>query len=229
MEEKVLTIVQTNESTRKYNTLIEQPTLTYDISDDKSLTKYIKKVERIVRGSIEYRRYIRYLRNEVDLNRCAFFSNIDMAIAKRVQLEFHHHPFTLYDVVDIMIRREVLKNKADVLRFCNPLKIADSVMKLHFMNMVGLVPLTTTAHQLTHSGSIFIPISMAYGNVKKFIKKYEKYMSEEIKHKIEVFSDISKKHNNLDILSTNIQYIDIEDRNKLNFLLQPQSEESMVA
>ena len=43
------------------------------VNNAKSRTKFIKRVERIVRGSMEYKDFIQYISKYMDMNRCAFF------------------------------------------------------------------------------------------------------------------------------------------------------------
>ena len=47
-------------------------------------------------------------------------------------------------------------------------------MKLHYEGKIGLVPLTKTAHELVHGGSIFIPLNKDYvfGDYEKLIEEY---------------------------------------------------------
>ena len=57
--------------------------------------------------------------------------------------------------------------------------VADEELELHFMNLIGLVPLSVTIHQLTHSGRLFINMSQVFGYVSRFAKLYRDYIPEE--------------------------------------------------
>lgn len=142
------------------------------LEDAKERTKYIKLIESYVRGSMEYRNYIGYLKNHLNLTKCKFFKNIDVKNTK-VSLEMHHYPFTLYDIVDVVVEKYIKTNTV-----INEFDIAEEVMRLHYENKVGLVPLTKTAHELAHEGQLFLPSTFVTGCYKSFIKEYDKYIME---------------------------------------------------
>jgi len=215
-----ITIHSSDSTVSRFETLIPQFQGYHDISDSKLLSKYIKKVERIVRTSFEYRKYINFLKNELDMSRCTFFNEIDIKKVKKVQIEFHHHPFTLYDIVYILINKALRTMDIAEDTFINPLIIADEVCELHFRNEVGLIPLSTTVHELAHNGDIFIPVNLVFGNLKTFVKKYKEFIPEELELKLEIYKDISKANQNIPVLEKNIRYIQIEDRKKLNKILK---------
>lgn len=136
--------------------------------DDKCKKKFIKSIERIIRKSFEYRNYIGFLKNELDLTRCTFLPAVNILELNNSKLEFHHYPFTLFDIVSI-----VLDNKINngMTKF-NPFDLAEEVTKLHYSNYIGLVPLSLTAHELAHDGKLFINLKYVNGNYKKFISLY---------------------------------------------------------
>ena len=57
-------------------------------------------------------------------------------------------------------------------------------MEEHYRGLIGLVPLTTTLHEMAHNRTIIVPITKVEGNYKKFIKKYSSYISTDIKDRI---------------------------------------------
>ncbi len=61
---------------------------------DKDKVKIIKRVERIIRRSMEYKDYIKYLRDYVDIDNCSFFEKISKEEVKRTRIEINHEPFT---------------------------------------------------------------------------------------------------------------------------------------
>ena len=141
------------------------------MSDEKELDKFIKKIEKIVRSSYEYREYIQFLKDELDMNQCAFFPKISR---DDISIEIHHSPFTLYDITAIMVN-EARINSVNP----NAFQIAENVMKLHFEGLVGLIPLAKTVHDLVHTGDVFIPLDHVHGNIKGFYDKYYGYMTSE--------------------------------------------------
>lgn len=141
-----------------------------DVSTSKKLTAFIKQCERLVRSSDEYRNYIAFLRENVDMDRCAFLENVSNATNKRVKIEIHHEPFTLYDIVSVIISNMMSNNVP-----LNDMMVADETMRLHYENKVGLIPLSKTIHQVIHSPNpkIMIPINMCFGSFKDFVGEYE--------------------------------------------------------
>lgn len=137
-------------------------------SDSSAAKKFIKNIEGLVRRSNEYSRYLAILTYDKKLTNDVIFGNIDVEDATT---EFHHYPFTLYDITEILLNYHI-KNKIKV----TSLILAEKVMKLHYDNIIGLVKLSKTAHELTHAGSLFIPMKSVYGDVNKFVETYREYM-----------------------------------------------------
>ena len=161
-----------------------------NISKDKDKHKYIKRIESIVRGSMEYKDYIHFLKNHMGLDSCIFFQNVTNGgenNKKRISIEIHHEPFTLYDIVNV-----VLTKYQDEGLPLNYLNIADEVMKLHYENKVGLVPLSKTAHEIVHdSTKLIVPLNMCYGVYSDFLEEYEPYIDESLYEKLERKMDMT--------------------------------------
>ena len=121
--------------------------------DDKAKTKFIKNVEKTVRSSVEYKKWLTFLKStlSVDLS-CYHTGNLP----NMCSLEIHHHPYTLFQLVDIC-----MYNMQDELY--TVFDLAKNVMKLHFMNMVGFVPLCISSHENYHSQILDIPIEVCEG------------------------------------------------------------------
>jgi hypothetical protein len=182
-----------------------------DYEDDKKVLNYIKSIERLVRGSLEYRNYIKYLKEEQDLTQCAFFKNIDISKINGVTIEFHHYPFNLYEIVDTVLKAQT----GFYSHYVNTFDIANEVMRLHYENMVGLVPLSTTVHELAHNGEVFINFDAVYGNVQGFMDTYHDYIDPELISTIKRLDELSEKHamqSNNFILKKKFQKIIMEDR-----------------
>lgn len=198
----------------------------YDVEilfSEKSKRNFIKKIERIIRSSYEYRTYIGILKNELNLTKCTFLPEIDISAIK-VSLEFHHYPFTLYDLVAIEIEKDIMNNK----KFIDPFDIADRVMINHYKNIVGLVPLSATVHQLVHDSKKFVNKKYIYGNYEKFIDKYIKSIDEETTYKLEQINELSRREdegedidgNILDLSFLKVNVKDIEKAKKINVEVQ---------
>lgn len=148
---------------------------TVRLSSARDKEKFIKRVEQLVRSSMEYRDYIAYLKDYVDMSHCAFFKNMENTQGNRVRIEIHHEPFTLFDIVKVVLNK-YLAEGIDI----NEFYIADEVMKLHYENKVGLVPLSKSIHEIVHTtGQIKIPLNLVYGNYKEFLDEYGDYLHNE--------------------------------------------------
>lgn len=155
--------------------------LTLKTSNDKK--KVIKRIERHIRASNEYKDYIQFLREYVNMKSCAFFQGVtnDGAENKKIHIEIHHEPFTLYDYVETVLTKYIETGME-----LNELYIADEVMKLHYQNQAGLIPLSKTMHQVVHnSDKVKIPLYILYGDYGSFLREYEEYISDDLLEKLE--------------------------------------------
>lgn len=145
-----------------------------DFYDEGSVKRFAKSVEKMIRTSREYSDYIEVLRSRCTvLNHDNILHNVGQADA---DMEFHHYPFTLYDIVTIVMSKHVALSE----RFTS-FSLAKEIMVLHSKNMIGLVPLTKTTHELAHDGQLFISTHQIFGNWRGFYEDYEKYIPNETK------------------------------------------------
>ena len=178
----------------------------YNIMNDKDRIRLIKSVESIVRRSTEYKQYIKFLKDEIDMTECTFFSNVSNKNSNRISIEIHHEPFTLFDIVDIIVERFIIEDEE-----LNPLLIADEVMGLHYKNMVGLIPLSGTVHQLVHDGKLFIPLQNVFGDYLLFLEKYSEYIPDHINEMLEVKIRMSKEVTlDTSILNKKFVYLEVD-------------------
>ena len=181
-------------------------TCNYKNSRDKD--KLIKRIERYIRSSMEYRDYVAFLRENIGMDACAFFSNINKSNGKHVRIEVHHEPLRLYDLVAIVL--EKYEQQAIPL---NDLMISEEVMKIHYKNQVGLIPLSKTIHQVIHnSDKLVIPAYMIYGDYNQFVKEYGDYMDEYQIGKIEKMIEVTKdlKRESFKCLEQKYEYIQVD-------------------
>ena len=185
------------------------PIMEYWVSlqNNKERNKYIDRIEKIIRSSLEYKDYINFLKENVGLNSCIFFNHISSG-KKHVSVDMHHEPFTLYDYVNV-----VLKKYEEEGIPLDDLDIADEVMRLHYENAVGLVPLTKTAHEMVHnSDKLQVPITMCYGSYSNFLNEYADYIPDEMYAKLQKKIDFAKNltEDAFDALTKEFTYIEIE-------------------
>lgn len=152
----------------------------YDLFDDKEREKYINDLERHVRSSYEYRNMVQYLREYMNMNSCAFIPNVTNEINRKIKIELHHSPFTLRDICVTILNKRMKNNEMLTIE-----SVAYEVMFVHYSLMVGLIPLSETAHQLVHSQYIFIPTDKVYGYYKNFVKTYNDYIDPELLDKLD--------------------------------------------
>jgi len=148
--------------------------------------KTVMYIEKQIRNSYEYRAYVQYMKEELDLTKCSLLPNIDIKTTP-VSLEFHHFPLTLFDVTSTVGRSMLMDAGTDV----STLDVAEQVMREHFENNIGLVPLTKTIHEMAHNGSIAIPFDKIHGNYEKFVEKYKDHIEPDFLERLEAL----KKYN----------------------------------
>lgn len=142
----------------------------YMLEDEKDFNKYIIDIERQVRRSFEYREFIKYIRDNMNMDRCSFLADVSNEETYDIKIEIHHYPFTLRDIVEIVYKkREYYQESLDVQM------VAKEVMQLHYKLIVGLIPLSETVHELAHAGRIFIPIDKVLGRYNLFVDYYEPF------------------------------------------------------
>lgn len=201
----------------RYVTIDEVPEFdmqAYDLLDDKDFKKYMQDVERRIRTSFEYRNYINFLRDNLNMNTCAFYEKINNVESRKIAIHIHHHPFTLYDIVKTVYNKRCANRESVKVE-----DVAKEVMYLHYSKLVGLIPLSETVHELVHSQYLFIPMNFAFGDFLAFKSMYEPYMDPELLETFEVVQNVSydcmsQLENNNNILRTTQTYLN-KDRNEM--------------
>ena len=155
----------------KFETLSYFDLAQYDLYDDKDFEKYKQDIEKLVRISYEYRHLISFLKYVDGMNACAFLSNVSTDVQSHISIEHHHSPFTLYDIVSTVINKRRSNNES--LEFYD---VAYEVAYLHYLGLVGLVPVCTTVHELIHNMYLFVPTFIVRGNYKQFMNLYNQYI-----------------------------------------------------
>ena len=138
--------------------------------------KLITRIEKMVRNSPEYRDLIKFLREETNLDHCLLFTNVTYDIAS---IEFHHVVFTLFEIVDTVLR----KHEALYGEGINVFDIANEVCRIHYEARIPLCPVTKVVHDLIHKDGLLIPIQVVsqsgFGNWRLFLSMYKPYMSDD--------------------------------------------------
>jgi hypothetical protein len=197
----------------KFDAVPQYETETYDIYSDKDFKKFIQDVEKEVRGSFEYRRVIRFLKDNMGMNEDAFQEDISSKDGNRISIELHHTPFTLFDIALIVFNKRLYFNESLELE-----AVAKEVTKLHYYLVVGLVALSKTEHKLVHNSYLFVPCNKVMGNYKKFIDYYYNFMTPEqleLIDRIEQYSETYNQAQNEIILQNNIISLDTSNMYEL--------------
>ena len=159
-------------------------------------TYYIKEIEKAVRRSKEYKRYIAHIKKDIGINFCQVKGNIveDEETGKLPLLEMHHGPIlTLFDCVAIVLEWMMVKGK-DI----STLAIADIIIQEHFDHHIQTVMLCETVHQEVHDFNVFLNMSMGFGDINAFLEKYKEGLLPEQIVKINRYIELSKKYDSFD-------------------------------
>lgn len=169
--------------------------------------RLLNRIKRICRTSMEYKDYIAFLRENVGMDACAFFNNINKERNRKIRIEVHHAPLCLEDIVKTVLN----KYEGEGIPI-NDLMISEEVMKCHYGNMVGLIPLSKTLHEVIHkSDKLVIPAYMIYGDYKKFLKEYGEY-ADDCLEKVEQMIEVTKqlKRESYDFLEKKYTYLEVD-------------------
>ena len=180
------------------NTIINSYYINSYQGDDKVINKFIKHVESKFRSSDQYLSYVSYIKNEFSLYRCSILGNITTEYAS---IELHHYPLTLYEITETLIIH-AFKNKIKINSFI----LINMLLDLHYKNLIGLVPLSETVHELVHSkndNNIVIPVESIFGNIQKFIEIYKNDMSNETIERYNKRIEKSNTEGNYDLIKKN--------------------------
>lgn len=178
----------------------------YDLNDEKEFKKYIQDIERVVRQSFEYRRWLKYLKDYVDMNQCSFYENVTNMDTSKIRIEVHHDPLSLYDIVMTVYNKRVAYHESLEVEM-----VAKEVMYHHFAMDIGVIPLAETVHELVHNGYLFVPTSKVFGNYKKFIRDYELFLPQECKDNLVKIEELSATYDGDEykqLLQTKFIYVD---------------------
>lgn len=182
----------------------------YDMSNETEMKRYMKELERTIRTSYEYQTMIRFLKENMNMNQCAIYENVNNTNSPGIRIEVHHSPFSLYDICNIVIQKRLQNYQSLEIE-----AVAKEVMFLHYNLLVGLIPLSETVHDLVHNSILFIPINKVFGHVKAFYDLYNPYMSVDIKASLNNILEYSKfyseDNSNMKILNTNYLCLDLND------------------
>lgn len=190
-----------------FDKLPEYDKTDYDLNIPKEFEGFIKDVKRDVRNSFEYHQYMKYVKENFDMNKCSFFKNVSGLNSRRIKIEIHHDPFTIEDII-----RTVVKKRLCYGELMEPEQVSKEVMYLHYNMMVGLIPLSTTVHELVGNNYLFVPTTHVMGNYKAFVDAYGDFIEPEtiaILNRIEEATIAYDESRMQKILERHYIYIDV--------------------
>ena len=162
---------------------------------------YIKAVERLVRSSKYYSRYIAHMKNDLGMNFCQVKGNIseDEDAGVTDLIEMHHGPiFTLFDVTSIILNY-MLAKEMKITTF----SVANRVIEEHFKHRVQTVMLCKTVHQLVHDNKVFLNYKQGFGDLYSFLETYYEGLDEtQINNIINCKKYDSNDFGNLEVIVT---------------------------
>jgi len=138
--------------------------------DQSYFSKFIKAVERAVRGNEDYKMWLTSLREEEAYSNDAFLANVSSCDA---EIQLHHFPFNLYTICSV-ITKKMLVQGLKVSTFI----VADKVIRTHIKGNIGLVPLAVSMHELAHMGQLNILRTQISGHWETFYNNYKDYFSD---------------------------------------------------
>jgi len=141
-----------------------------EFTSDKQQKYFIKKVEKIIRGSTEYKVWTDYIRDTLGKTKCMITDEDH----EETTVDIHHHPISLYVIVKGVVM-EHIKNERS---FCS-FDIAAKVMELHFSLKAPFIPLVKSLHEKFHRGYLQIPMELVHGNWEDYMEEYEHYLDKE--------------------------------------------------
>ena len=126
----------------------------YDLSDPRDNIKCIKHIEKICRISLEYDEWQRT---------CKYKDSTDCPICDdnyydyNSKCESHHHPRTLFDIVEEILEDHLEKNDLDET---TGFSLVQEVMDLHLLKKVSYINLCQHCHKKYHAGHPDVKMKM---------------------------------------------------------------------
>ena len=150
-----------------------------DIETVDDLERYSKKIESMIRTSLEYKSYIADIIETNSIHQGCYFSTVNFSTEKKLTFQLHHL-ITLYNIV-IMTGTKMLLEKTPEEHILT-WDIAEAVIYLHLHDMLPVCMLEQTLHEMLHSGDYSIPEdspNVHLGKYREFLSVYKDYLSDE--------------------------------------------------
>ena len=141
--------------------------------NEKAFKQFLIRLKFYIRNSYEYKELIKFLKEYRGMDKCGVHPNVKWRDGFSIHI--HHTPFTMEDICYTIITKRREENES--LKMSD---IAQEVMQLHYLGLVGLYPLCETCHEYAHSDAndLFIPLNKIYGDPESFVDIYQKYLED---------------------------------------------------
>lgn len=165
------------------------------LSNLENLTGFITAVKAMVRSSPYYKRYIKYLKEDVGLNFCQVLSGVKSEDeTSKTKIEMHHGPIlSMFDYITI-ITDYMLSKGEPITTF----SVANRVIEEHYALRIQTVMLSETVHEEVHEKEIFINMAQGFGDINAFLEIYHDGLSEEMIQKINNYIKRSESNDSYD-------------------------------
>lgn len=137
----------------------------YDLANERQFIRCIKHLEMLVRKSMSYAAWQK--RTKYPVTECPLCGEN----FHYVRAESHHHPATLFDVVEGILQKHIdLNNLNDFTDF----QIAEEIMQEHFAKKVEYIVLCKHCHEKYHDNvpEILETIDEAHIKQKEIINNF---------------------------------------------------------
>jgi hypothetical protein len=155
----------------------EESFYTDDFLTEKEEKRFIREVEKIVRKSPEYDRWVRFVHGALGTG---FVCYLTGHTSDECKIELHHYPISLYNYIQIAIYNSDSFTSFD---------IAYQVMKWHFENMIGFIPLSQSVHEMYHNNYLKIPINIVEGEWEAILTAVD--IPDKIKAQVDMLKTIT--------------------------------------
>ena len=170
----------------KHNTAVRSPYAATDLyfyqtketlMDIDVYRNFLRNAETRFRASKEYKAYKSYLIENLGINKCQIFGNINVDDA---DIELHHNVLGLMDIC-LLISSHVVNTIGIITTF----DLIELLIQEHYNNRVGVTFLSKTAHQVyTHDPNGYIPPEMTFGKWWELLSRYKYGITYDIASKV---------------------------------------------
>lgn len=131
--------------------------------------KFIRNCETLIRKSVEYKYWVSYIKDVLQIDRCMITHEKN----SETTVEVHHHVPSLFVLVTSIINKCIEEDR----EFCT-FDVCQEAIQLHYQNKIGYVTLLSSMHEKFHNGCLDIPIEFVRGDYKHYMDNYTKFIDE---------------------------------------------------